>query len=59
MQSIAASDAPRQTCGSTGPAAQSQELDRSTAIRELREFGKGRKLDGLRIRDLIDEGRRS
>ena len=32
---------------------------RLEAIRELRGFSKGRKLDGLRIADLIEEGRRS
>ena len=31
---------------------------RIEAIQALREFGKGNQLDGLKIRDLIDEGRR-
>ena len=35
-----------------------QTPDHLEAIRQLREFGKGRRLDGLRIRSLIDEGRR-
>jgi prevent-host-death family protein len=30
----------------------------SEAIAELREFGRGHKLDGITIRELIDEGRR-
>lgn len=32
------------------------EADRTIAA--LREFRKGRRLDGLRVRDMIDEGRR-
>ncbi len=32
--------------------------NRADAIRELRNFGQGRKLDGIRILDLIEEGRR-
>ncbi len=32
--------------------------DRARVIRELLEFGRGRKLGGMRIRDLIEEGRR-
>jgi prevent-host-death family protein len=35
-----------------------QERDHLEAIRELREFGKGRHLDGVTLRELIDEGRR-
>jgi prevent-host-death family protein len=34
------------------------QRSRMEAIRELREFGKGHRLDGLTIRELIDEGRR-
>jgi prevent-host-death family protein len=40
------------------PVAAPRERSRMEAIRELREFGKGHRLDGLKIRDLIDEGRR-
>jgi prevent-host-death family protein len=40
------------------PVTRPQVRDRLEAIRQLREFGKGRRLDGLRIRDLINEGRR-
>ena len=39
------------------PAAPTQKRSRTEAIRELRDFGKGHRLDGLKIRDLIDEGR--
>lgn len=35
-----------------------KERDRKDAIHELREFGKGRHLDGVTLRELIDEGRR-
>jgi prevent-host-death family protein len=38
--------------------AEPSELDRQEAIRQLREFGKGRHLDGITLRELIDEGRR-
>jgi len=31
---------------------------RAAVIRRLLEFGRGRRLRGLRIRDLIDDGRR-
>lgn len=40
------------------PVATIQKRNRPEAIHELRSFGKGRKLDGIRIRDLIEEGRR-
>ncbi len=30
---------------------------RRTAIAEMKEFGKGRKLDGLSIREMIEDGR--
>lgn len=40
------------------PVATPQQRSRMEAIRELREFGKGHRLDGLKIRDLIGEGRR-
>jgi prevent-host-death family protein len=40
------------------PADRQPTRSRTEAIRELREFGNGRRLDGLKIRDLIDEGRR-
>lgn len=40
------------------PVTATRQQARVEAIRELREFGKGRRLDGLKIRDLIDEGRR-
>jgi len=39
------------------PVAAPQKRSRMEAIRELREFGKGHRLDGLSTRDLIDEGR--
>ncbi len=32
--------------------------DRREVIRALKEFGKGRSLGGLSIRDLVEEGRR-
>ncbi len=40
------------------PVAAAQKGSRADAIRELRGFGKGHRLDGLSIRELIDEGRR-
>jgi prevent-host-death family protein len=40
------------------PADRPPTRSRIEAIRELREFGNGHRLDGLKIRDLIDEGRR-
>ena len=40
------------------PVVTPKQRSTSDAIRELRDFGKGRRLDGLKIRDLIDEGRR-
>jgi len=40
------------------PVAPMPKRSRIEAIRELREFAKGYRLDGLKLRDLIDEGRR-
>ena len=40
------------------PVPRSPKRDRLEAIQELRKFGKGRRLDGLSIRSLIEEGRR-
>jgi antitoxin (DNA-binding transcriptional repressor) of toxin-antitoxin stability system len=40
------------------PISTPHQQSRMEAIRELREFGKGHRLDGLKIRELIDEGRR-
>ena len=40
------------------PAGGGQSLDVKQAIKELLAFRKGRTLGGLKIRDLIDEGRR-
>jgi predicted transcriptional regulator len=33
-------------------------LEHMDAIRQLRDFGKGRHLDGVTFQELIDEGRR-
>jgi prevent-host-death family protein len=33
-------------------------LDAKTAVEKLKEFRKGRSLDGLTIREMIEEGRR-
>lgn len=33
-------------------------LDRAEVIRQLKEFGKGRRLNGVTVQELIDEGRR-
>ena len=39
------------------PAGKPAKLDRRQAIEAMKEFGKGRKLDGLSIREMIEEGR--
>jgi len=39
-------------------AARSSEVERHEAIRRLRSFAAGRRLDGLTLRDLREEGRR-
>jgi prevent-host-death family protein len=39
------------------PAGKPIRLDRRQAIEAMKEFGKGRKLDGLSIREMIEEGR--
>lgn len=40
------------------PVSSAREQARADAIRGLREFGTGHRLDGLHVRDLIHEGRR-
>ena len=40
------------------PISSPQKRSRSEVIKDLLEFGKGRKLEGLSIREMIDEGRR-
>ncbi len=40
------------------PVQTSARKERAEVIRELMEFGRGRKLRGMTIRDLIEEGRR-
>ena len=40
------------------PVPSSPKRDRTEVIQQLLEFGKGRSLKGLTIRDLIEEGRR-
>jgi prevent-host-death family protein len=40
------------------PTPPAQKRNRADVIRELLEFGRGRKLDGVSIREMIDEGRR-
>lgn len=40
------------------PAAAGRRLSVAEAIRQIKEFGRGHRLDGLTIRELIDEGRR-
>lgn len=40
------------------PLDSSSKMDRHKAIQELREFRKGKKLGGLSIREMIEEGRR-
>jgi prevent-host-death family protein len=41
-----------------GPAGQEEQKDLRKIVRELREIRKGASLDGLSLRELIDEGRR-
>jgi prevent-host-death family protein len=40
------------------PTPPAQKRDRAEVIRDLLEFGRGRKLEGASIRNMIDEGRR-
>ncbi len=40
------------------PAGQEEQKDLRKIVRELREIRKGASLDGLSLRELIDEGRR-
>lgn len=40
------------------PFATPQKRDRAEVIKDLLEFGKGRKLKGQSIREMIEEGRR-
>lgn len=40
------------------PTAPLQERNRAEVIRDLLEFGKGRKIEGMSIRAMIEEGRR-
>ena len=40
------------------PAASSRQIPARSVIEDLRSFRKGRRLDGLSLRDLIAEGRR-
>jgi len=40
------------------PAGQEEQKDLRKIVRELREIRKGASLDGLGLRELIDEGRR-
>jgi prevent-host-death family protein len=40
------------------PTPPAQKRNRADVIRELLEVGRGRKLDGMSIREMIDEGRR-
>jgi len=40
------------------PIESESRMDRQQAVREIRELRKGIKLRGLKIRDLINEGRR-
>ena len=40
------------------PAPPAQKRSRAEVIGDLLDFGKGRRLDGMSIRDMIDEGRR-
>jgi prevent-host-death family protein len=40
------------------PTPPAQERDRADVIRDLLDFSKGRKLEGMSIREMIDEGRR-
>ena len=40
------------------PSGTPEKHDRGAVIRELEEFGKGRSLKGVTVRELIEEGRR-
>jgi prevent-host-death family protein len=40
------------------PIEKEQQVDRKQIVRDILEFRKGNKLRGLKIRDLINEGRR-
>ena len=40
------------------PVGDPQRRDRADIIRDLLEFGRGRKLKGITIREMIEEGRR-
>ena len=40
------------------PTAPAQTRNRADVIRDLLDFGKGRKLEGMSIREMIEEGRR-
>jgi len=40
------------------PTAPAQTRNRADAIRDLLDFGKGRKLEGMSSREMIEEGRR-
>ena len=40
------------------PVAAPQKRDRAEVIKDLLEFGKGRKLEDMSIREMINEGRR-
>lgn len=40
------------------PTAPVQKRNRAEVIRDLLDFGKGRKLEGMSIREMIEEGRR-
>lgn len=40
------------------PVQPGSQLSPKEAVKEMLEFGRGRKLDGLSIREMIEEGRR-
>jgi prevent-host-death family protein len=40
------------------PPEEAERQDREEAVRKLKQFGKGRRLKGVSIRELINEGRR-
>jgi antitoxin (DNA-binding transcriptional repressor) of toxin-antitoxin stability system len=40
------------------PTPPKQKRNRADVIRDLLDFSKGRKLEGMSIREMIDEGRR-
>ncbi len=40
------------------PPPQNRQVDLKETIRELQEFRRGRRLDGLSVREMIEEGRR-